>query len=260
MKKQTIKYYTILYQYLLMLKEHLYVFLVQAFQHIDPENWWNIFIVPVLQGAYRETKENLNCLDIADLINSFQMNWTAVWRHYDTKFVPYKYDKEYKLAEKVHYIRTLVSHANESEMNGTVFLESLDALARFAKLIKAKDGLPEEIAAMYNKQVAVIPPERNRDSGEELIKKAIYKTLEEKVLLPAINSESLEAEYKLSVNRTSMRLKSMRTLTEVASFFRNAQNSDKGKTVEAALRKNGLKAFSDINEEVGEIIANGKSS
>jgi len=52
----------------------------------------------------------------------------------------------------------------------------------------------------------------------------------------------------------------MRTLTEVASFFRNAQNSDKGKTVEAALRKNGLKAFSDINEEVGEIIANGKSS
>jgi hypothetical protein len=36
MKKETIREYTILFQYLLLLKEPTYIFLIQIFQHLSP--------------------------------------------------------------------------------------------------------------------------------------------------------------------------------------------------------------------------------
>jgi hypothetical protein len=36
MKTEAVREYTILYQYLLLLKEPLYVFLIQIFQHLSP--------------------------------------------------------------------------------------------------------------------------------------------------------------------------------------------------------------------------------
>jgi hypothetical protein len=49
LKKETIKQYTILYQYILLLKEPTYIFLIQVFQHLSPVAWWDDFIAPVLQ-------------------------------------------------------------------------------------------------------------------------------------------------------------------------------------------------------------------
>jgi len=40
MKNETVERYGILYQYLLQLKEPMYVFLIQIFQHLSPANWW----------------------------------------------------------------------------------------------------------------------------------------------------------------------------------------------------------------------------
>ena len=49
MKKETIKEYTILYQYLLQLKEPTYIFLIQILQHLSPSMWWENYIQPVLR-------------------------------------------------------------------------------------------------------------------------------------------------------------------------------------------------------------------
>jgi hypothetical protein len=71
-KKETIREYTILFQYLLLLKEPTYVFLIQIFQHLSPTTWWEDFIEPVLHW---ETKDNFKYLDISDLLNILKMNW-----------------------------------------------------------------------------------------------------------------------------------------------------------------------------------------
>jgi hypothetical protein len=139
MKTETIKHYTILYQYLLLLKEPLYIFLIQIFQHLSPVTWWEDFIQPVLQ---RDDKENFKYLDIADLLNVFKMNWEKAFKYLDKDYRKYKYDREYRLVNKVHRIRTIVAHANETDMPPFIFSESLAVLLDFAKLIQAKEPLP----------------------------------------------------------------------------------------------------------------------
>jgi hypothetical protein len=43
-KKEIIREYTILFQYLLLLKEPTYIFLTQILQHLSPITWWEDFI------------------------------------------------------------------------------------------------------------------------------------------------------------------------------------------------------------------------
>ncbi len=89
MKKETIRQYTVLYQYLLLLKEPTYIFLIQIFQHLSPSSWWEDYIEPVLRY---ENKENFKYLDMSDLLNVFKMNWNLTGGNYfGTKtFVHYK--------------------------------------------------------------------------------------------------------------------------------------------------------------------------
>jgi hypothetical protein len=58
-KNEVIKEYTILYQYLLLLKESTYIFLIQVLQHLSPSTWWENYIEPILHD---EKKEILNIL------------------------------------------------------------------------------------------------------------------------------------------------------------------------------------------------------
>ena len=106
MKKETIREYTILFQYLLLLKEPTYIFLIQILQHLSPATWWEDFIEPIMQ---RENKENFKYLDFSDLLNVFKMNWERIWSYLDKDYRKYKYNKEYKLVNKVHGIRTIVA-------------------------------------------------------------------------------------------------------------------------------------------------------
>jgi len=118
-KKETVKQYTILYQYLLLLKEPAYIFLTQTFQHLSPVYWWEDYIEPVLQ---HERKENFKFLDFIDLINVLKMNWNTIFRYLDKGYQGPEYDSKYKLINKIHRIRTVVAHANESEMSPFVFV------------------------------------------------------------------------------------------------------------------------------------------
>jgi hypothetical protein len=254
MKKETIKQYTILYQYLLLLKEPLYIFLIQIFQHLSPVTWWEDFIKPILQ---RENKENFKYLDIADLLNVFKMNWERIFRYADSDYHKYKYDNEYRVVNKVHRIRTTVAHANDIDMSPFVFTESLACLLDFSRIIHVEEKLVRLLEQDWAKYTRQLPSEAPAQHKEDKLRGKILSTIEEKVLLKAVNYEALEPEIKLSVDRTTLRLHSMRTIEEIIGFFNNAINSERGIVVQRALHEHGLPAFEDIKNEINALYDNG---
>jgi hypothetical protein len=249
LKKETIKQYTILYQYILLLKEPTYIFLIQAFQHLSPVTWWEDFIVPVLQ---RESKENFKYLDIADLLNVFKANCGKIFSYLDRSYYKNKYDREYKLVNKVHEIRTRVAHANDIDMSPFILVESLACLLDYARLVRARESLVQKLELEWIKQQGALPEKARHPQKDEGLKTIILSIIENKVLLNAVNCDTLALDIKSSVDRTILRLNSMRTLEEIMGFFNGATTSKRGRIVEEALRENGLLAFADIKEEVNE--------
>ena len=251
MKTETIKQYTILYQYLLLLKEPLYIFLVQIFQHLAPETWWENFIEPVLK---RHDKENFKYLDIADLLNVFKMNWNTIFKYLDNDYHKSKYNNKYKIVYKVHGIRHIVAHANDIEMSPLVLSQSLAYLLDFSKIINAKKELIrllEQSLAKYSNRLPPEPPAKKRI--ENNLKEKILSIIEKKVLFKAISCDTLEPDIKLSVDRTTLRIHSMRTIEEIMGFFNNAIKSERGIAVENALHDHGLLGFDDIKDEVNQL-------
>ena len=250
MKKETIKQYTVLYQYLLLLKEPTYIFLIQVFQHLSPSNWWEDYIEPVLRY---ENKENFKYLDMSDLLNVIKMNWKKIFKYIDKKHFEIEYDDGYKLVNEVHRIRTIVAHANENEMSPYIFVDSLSCLLDYSKLIQADEILIQKLGLDWRKYRKVLPEKRLKKSEEEALKAVILSVIENKVLLKAVNNDSLSADIRLSVDRTTLRLHSMRTIEEIIGFFNNAICSERGIAVHAALNKEGLLGFEDIKEEINKI-------
>jgi hypothetical protein len=72
-------------------------------------------------------------------------------------------------------------------------------------------------------------------------------------LLKAVNCETLPPDIKLSVDRTTLRLHSMRTIDEIMGFFNNAVRSERGMAVQDILYENGLLGFEDIKDEINRI-------
>ena len=254
MKKDIIKQYTILYQYLLQLKEPTFIFLIQVFQHLSPTHWWEEYIEPVLK---QEKKENFKYLDISDLLNVFKVNWESIFKYLDKKYYKFKYDNEYKIVNKIHYIRTIVSHANDIDMSPKIFIDSLSCYLNYSKLIRADSSLINKLEMEWMKYSQLLPEKDNVKKKDETLKNKIISVIENKVLIKAINSETLHPEIKLSVDRTTLRINSMRTIEEILGFFNNAMRSERGIIVQDALHKDGLLSFLDIKDEINGLYQDG---
>jgi hypothetical protein len=250
MKKETVKQYTILYQYLLLLKEPTYIFLIQVFQHLSPSKWWEDYIEPVLQ---HENKENFKYLDMADLLNVFKMNWESIFKYLDKRYRKYKYDNEYKLVSKAHRIRTMVAHANDIDMSPLVFVDCLSCLLDYSKLILADEALVQKLELDWMKHCQLRPEKQGKVPKEETLRADILSIIENRVLLKAISCDALPPDIKLSIDRTTLRLHSMRTSEEIIGFFNNAIRGERGVAVHAALHKEGLLGFEDIKDEINRI-------
>ena len=250
MKKETIKEYTILYQYLLLLKEPTYIFLIQVFQHLSPTMWWETYIEPVLRY---EKKENFRYLDISDMLNVFKMKWEDIFRYLDKDYYKFKYDNEYKLVSKVHRIRTVVAHANDNDMSPFILVDYLSCLLDYARLLRAKEELIQKLEVDWMKHQRALPEKQKDTYEEEKVQAEILSIIDSKVLLKAVNCETLPVDVKLSVDRTILRIHSMRTLDEIMGFFNGAIQSNRGQIVQEALRSNGLLGFEDIKDEINAI-------
>jgi len=249
MKKETIKEYTILYQYLLLLKEPTYIFLIQVFQHLSPEHWWERYIEPVL---HYERKENFKYLDFSDLLNVFKTNWNAIFKYLDKRYQKYKYDNEYKLVNRVHRIRTIVAHANENDMSPFIFVDSLSNLLDYSKLIHAHANISQKLELDWMKYRQALPEKNKNAIKDEAIRENIIRIIEKDVLLKAKSCDTLPPGIRLSIDRTIMRIHSMRTVEEIVGFFNGAIKSDRGQIVQESLYKNGLLGFDDIKDKINK--------
>jgi hypothetical protein len=163
------------------------------------------------------------------------------------------------MVNKVHRIRTVVAHANDIDMSPFFFTESLAYLLDFAKLIHARENLVQKLEQDWIKYTRMFSPERSGQLKKDKIKEKILSVIEEKVLLKAVNIDGLEPDIKLSIDRTTLRLHSMRTIEEIMGFFTNAIHSERGMIVQKALNEYGLSSFEDIKNEVNELY-NSKAS
>ena len=250
MKKETITEYTVLYQYLLRLKEPTYIFLTQVFQHLSPSLWWEDYIEPVLKF---ERKENFKYLDISDMLNVFKMNWENIFKYLDKEYHKFKYDREYMIVNKVHYIRNTVAHANDIDMSPFILVDFLSCLLDYSRLLDTNEALTHKLEFDWMKYQEALPEKKEKIHKEETLRAEIISILEEKVLLKAINCETLPVDIKLSNDRTILRIQSMKTLEEIIGFFNGAIKSERGQLVEEALHKNGLLGFGDIKDEINSI-------
>jgi hypothetical protein len=101
----------------------------------------------------------------------------------------------------------------------------------------------------------MLPEKKNETPNNEILRYDILSLIENKILLKAISCETLPPDIKLSIDRTTLRLHSMRTIEEIIGFFNGAMRSERGITVETALHKEGLLAFEDIKDEVNKLYA-----
>jgi hypothetical protein len=69
----------------------------------------------------------------------------------------------------------------------------------------------------------------------------------------AVNIEGLKPDIKLSIDRTTLRLHSMRTVEEIMRFFNNAIHSERVMIVQKVLIEHGLSGFEDIKNEVNKL-------
>jgi hypothetical protein len=138
-------------------------------------------------------------------------------------------------------------------MSYRIFVNCLSHLLAFAKLVKADKTLIAKLENEWQKHQKSLSAGSNRPDREEPLKEAVISIIENKVLLKAISCETLPPDIKLSIDRTTLRLRSMRTLDEILGFFNGALQSERGIFVQEALRKNGLLGFEDIKDEVNAV-------
>lgn len=88
----------------------------------------------------------------------------------------------------------------------------------------------------------------------------LFDLINEKVLMPAINCDSLNDDIKESVKNTFERLKKKETVKGIFDFFEDALVARRGKQVYEELKKHKLMAFEDILSEVRKIYNDGFTS
>ena len=88
----------------------------------------------------------------------------------------------------------------------------------------------------------------------------LFDLINEKVLTPAINCDSLNGDIKESVKNTFERLKKKGTVKEIFDFFEDALTARRGKQVYEELKKHKLTAFEDILSDVRKLYHDGVSS
>ena len=177
MKKETVKEYSILYKYLLRLKEPTYIFLIQVFQHLSPSMWWENYIEPVLKY---EKKENFKHLDMSDMLNVFKMNWENIFQYLDKEYHKFKYDREYMIVNKVHYIRNTVAHANDIDMSPFILVDFLSCLLDYSRLLDTNEALTHKLELDWMKYQKALPVKQEKYKRMKCFVRKYFQYLKKK--------------------------------------------------------------------------------
>jgi hypothetical protein len=247
-KKPQIRMFTILYQYLLILKEPLYVFLVQILQHLSPDSWWEKYILPSLK---EQDSKDFRYLDLLDLLNILRKNWVIINRYLMDDDFDYLYNDDYTTTSAMLYIRNTVAHAREIQLSPQDFVNYLSYMLEFARFIQADRGIIDNLERDLQKYGQEIALKKDKPFAN-VHKEELINFVEKEVLFDAMICEGLRPDVKASIIRTIIRLKSMRTIEDLIGFINGSLDSPRGREVSEELHAHKLKAFEDIKDQINK--------
>lgn len=215
-----------LLEYLCALLPYMHSFLNEMLPQVSC-NWFDDCVYGALQGnqTYGNTAfDSLSDLDVYATLKVIDKNWNRMKLRNQNKF-PNK-----KIISEVQDIRDSVAHHYNRSFN-----DDKKTIIKFAQWLGT--DLEDALIKMHEKE-----------------KGRILNVIADKVLIPALNCESLDNETKESVQRTYDRLKQKTRAREIIDFFDNALEGKHGKDVHDGLMNAGLKyGFEEINELVHSI-------
>jgi len=247
MDKKRITLYTLLFEYLLLLRKPFADFMYKHMKTVYDNDWWNMCVLPNVKQQF---KKKLDDLDLYDLLIILINKWKELYTSITGNNNDGANDDRYKLLFNILHLRNIVSHANEN----TIFIndvhKQLSYLLDFATFINAYENIIVDLKNDLSKYT------KEKDTNDERKKEKLLNTIITDVLYPAMTCSTLALDTKESILRSLIIIQNMKTADEVYDFYSGALQSTKGQNVYKHLKEQNLTTFEDIRDKINAIINN----
>jgi len=242
MDKKRISLYTLLYEYLLVLRKPFADFMYKHMKAVYDDNWWNLGVLSNIKEPF---KKKLDDLDIYDLVKILMNNWKELYTNIAGNN---EYDENYKLLQKVLHLRNIISHANEDNIFINDIHKQLSVLLVFSILINAYEYILVDLKNDLEKYT------KEKDTNDERKREKLLDIIIKDVLFPAMTCADLPIETKESMLKTMTIIQNTKTADEIYDFYTGALQSSKGQKSYKSLKEYNLTAFEDIRDKINAVM------
>ena len=246
MDKKRISLYTLLFEYLLLLRKLFADFLYKHLKKIYDDDWWNFGVLPSIKEPF---KKKLDDLDIYDLLKILIDQWKNLSYSIFENETNECGDDNNKLLFDILHLRNIVSHPNENKVFINDVHKQLSYLLKFAVLINAYEYIIIDLKNDLEKY------EKEKDTNDELKREKLLGTIITEVSFPAMTCTNLPFETKESILRTMTIIQNMKTADEIYDFYTGALHSSKGYKVYKSCKEQNLTTFEDIRDKINNIMS-----
>ena len=263
MSMKEVEQLSILYNFLYELTMPLSCFMEDVLKNKYKTDWWKKGVLAKLDEEDRKEIikkdiKSLNLIDLQKLLKLLSTNISIFDEQINRKEIESK-NNLLNISNTVKNIRNKVAHPVQNKMNIEIFKLYIKYLYSFGVAINVNN---ESLINLVNTKVRYVVSINDNINNEENVTfdkikiDEMFITINTIVLIPALKCKTLDEDIKDSVLDTRDRLKIKKTSREIYEFFKDALISKRGKMVYKELKKNGLKGFEDIINDIEKIYFN----
>jgi hypothetical protein len=245
MDKKRIGLYSLLFEYLLLLRKPFADFLYKHMKAVFDNNWWNTCVTTNVKEPF---KKKMDDLDFYDLLKILINQWKELYTSITGKSNDYANDDNFKLLFDVLKLRNMVSHANENKLFINDVYRQLSILLNFSIFINAYEYIIVNLKNDLNKFT------KEKDTNDERKREKLLELIISEVLFPSMTRNDLPVEYKDSNLRTMIILQNMKTADEIYDFYSGALQSTKGQRSYNIGKEHNLTTFEDIRDKINAVM------
>ena len=245
MDKKRIGLYTLLYEYLLLLRKPFADFLYKHMKAVYDDEWWKLCVLPNIKEPF---KIKMDDLDFYDLLRILINRWKELLPGiYDSNAIDLC-DDNYRLLFDVLHLRNIVSHANENKIFINDVYRQLSILLKFSIFINAYEFIIVDLKADLAKYT------KEKDTNDERKREKLLEIIVANVIFPSMTCAALSSDTKESILRTMVIIQNMKTSDEIYDFYSGALQSSKGHKVYKSCKEQNLTTFEDIRDKINVIM------
>jgi len=245
MDKKRVGLYTLLFEYLLLLRKPFADFLYKHMKAVFDNNWWNGCVVPNIKEPF---KKKMDDLDFYDLLRILINQWKELYTSITGNNNDCANDDNFKLLFSVLKLRNMVSHVNENKLFINDVHRQLSILLSFANFINAYEYIIINIKNDLDKYT------KEKDTNDERKREKLLELIISEVLFPSMTHTDLPVEFKDSDLKTMIILQNMKTADEIYDFYSGALQSTKGQRSYMIGKEYNLTTFEDIRDKINTIM------